>query len=307
MAYLLLALMPIGFGLNPVTARALNGIYEPATLTLIRWFFTALIVGALALSRYREERCSFGWSDAPRMLFLGVLGMAFSAYAAYAAAKTAPATNVGLVYACTSAVVAAVEICEGRTRLSAMLLAGLVACFTGVALVLTRGDLAALLSVAIGPGELWAVAGMVMWAGYTLGMRRRPGDMTPIAMLAVLSVVAALAAVPLTMREIAEHGLPPLGPVHLAWLTALVLLSGVGAFLAYNLSIRLSGPVLTAASISLVPVYIAIMAVVLLGETVVWYHFVAIGLVAGGLVLLTLARARVLAAQSGARASADVR
>ncbi len=292
MPYLLLAAVPAAFGLNPVIARALAGIYEPGTLTFLRWLISAMLIGAIALARGRNEKWALNLSDLPRLLFLGALGMGFCSFAAYVGVTTATATTVGLIYACTSAVVTAVELVERSTRPSILLFAGLMACFTGVAVLITRGDLFALADVRIGPGELWAIAGTVLWAGYTLAMRKKPGGMTPFALFTVMALIGAAFTLPIAVMEVAEKGLPPFDHIYALWLAALVLISSVGAFLGYNLSINLSGPVLTAASISLAPVYIAVLANVLLGEQITVPQIVAISLVVTGLVLMTWARSR---------------
>ncbi len=292
MPYLLLAIVPAAFALNPVIARALTGVYEPGTLTFLRWLASALLIGAVALARGRSETWTMNARDVPRLIFLGALGMGFCSFAAYEGVKTATATTVGLIYACTSAIVAAVEIVEGSTRLSALLVLGLLACVFGVAVLLTGGDLTALASVTIASGELWAAAGTILWAGYTLAMRKKPDGMTPFALFTVLALLGAAFAAPIAALEVMDRGLPPFDARYALWLANLVLVSSVAGFLGYNWSIRLSGPILTSACISLTPVYIAVMASVLLGETVHLHHFAAIALVAAGLVAITLARAR---------------
>jgi drug/metabolite transporter (DMT)-like permease len=300
MPLLLILLVPIAFGLNPVIARALAGIYEPGTLTLVRWLISALIVGAIAWARGRAETWRIAPRELPRLLFLGALGMGFCSFAAYAAVKTATATTVGLFYACTAAVVALYEIVRGLTRPSPVLLAGLLACISGVAVILTRGDLAQLASLTIGQGELWGLAGMLGWAGYTVAMKRQPPGLTPLALFTVTSVLGAVSMLPITFLEIADRGLPPIdGPI-LAWLAALVLISGVGAFLGYNWSMRLNGAVLTSGSICLVPLYIAGMAIVLIGEEIAWYHGATVALVVGGLGFINLAKLRAAKAAGAA-------
>jgi drug/metabolite transporter (DMT)-like permease len=251
MPLLLIFIVPAAFGLNPVIARALTGSYEPGTLTFVRWLISALIVGAIAWVRGRDETWQLSARELPRLLFLGALGMGFCSFAAYAGVKTATATTVGLFYACTAAVVAMYEIARGLMRPSATLLAGLVSCILGVAFLLTRGDLVQLANLTIGQGELWGLAGMLGWAGYTIAMKRQPPGLTPLALFTVTSILGAVAMLPITVLEIADRGLPPIdGPI-VAWLAALVLISGVGAFLGYNWSMRLNGAVLTSGSICL--------------------------------------------------------
>ena len=291
MNYLLLALVPAAFGLNPVIGRALHGTFEPGTLTLLRWALSVLVIGALALGRGDSER----WRASPKqyvsLILLGIGGMGFCAYAAYAATATATATTVGLIYACTAALVAGYEIVRGQTRASFALVMGLGLCLGGVAMLLTKGHLEALLSTELGTGELWAIAGTIGWAAYTIAMRPRGAILTPLATFAVMSFAGALAALPVAGLEL-QGRIPALEPVHAAWIAALVLITGVAAFMGYNWSLARNGAILTAASISLSPVYAAGMAIVLIGEEVAWYHGVALGLVTLGLIAINVARVR---------------
>jgi len=48
---LLLVFFPACFALNPVSARALADAFGPATLTLLRWSLSELVIGTLALMR----------------------------------------------------------------------------------------------------------------------------------------------------------------------------------------------------------------------------------------------------------------
>ncbi|MEQ1646986.1 MAG: DMT family transporter [Hyphomicrobiaceae bacterium] len=288
--YLLLALVPAAFGLNPVIARAMVGTFEPGTLTLIRWSLSALIIGAIAVARGRSER----WSASPRLIIelslLGVLGMGFCAFAAYTGVKSTTATAVGLIYSTTAALVAAYEIARGRTKPSLALTAGILICLFGVATLIMRGDVTAFAALQLGAGELWAVAGTLGWVTYTLAMRTRGTAMSPLPMFALMSTAGALAVVPIAGMELSETPLPTLHWIHSVWISALVLITGVGAYMGYNLSLARNGPILTAASLSLSPFYIAGLAVMLIGEDVAWYHGVAIVLVTVGLGFIQFAR-----------------
>ena len=56
MKLLLLALVPACFAFNPVAGRALVDAFGPATLTLVRWSLSGLVIGTLALMRSGHER-----------------------------------------------------------------------------------------------------------------------------------------------------------------------------------------------------------------------------------------------------------
>jgi drug/metabolite transporter (DMT)-like permease len=130
---------------------------------------------------------------------------------------------------------------------------GIAACLFGVVLILTRGHPGVLQDWTFTPGDLWA----------------RPA--------------------PLVGAEIAAGGMPPLHERTLPWVAALVLLTGIGAYLGYNVSLKRNGPVLTSATICLTPVYAAVHAMLLIGEKLARYHGVALALVVAGLLLVNRA------------------
>jgi drug/metabolite transporter (DMT)-like permease len=267
--------------------------FGPATLSAIRWALSAAVAAALlAIWRGNAERWQAPAPLVLRIGLLGILGMGFCSYAAYEAARTTQATNIGLIYGCTSAFVAAWEIGAGRQRASALLGIGIAACLVGVVLILTRGHPGILQDWTFTPGDLWAAAGMLAFVVYTVLLRRVPALLTPLTQFTLMSLATSLALLPLAGAEIAAAGLPPLHERTLPWIVALVLLTGIGAYLGYNVSVRRNGPVLTSASICLTPVFAAVQAMLLIGEKLAWYHGVALALVVTGLLLVNRAQAK---------------
>ena len=78
----------------------------------------------------------------------------------------------------------------------------------------------------------------------------------------------------------------------LPWLATVVLATGIGAFLGYNVALERNGPVLTSASLTLTPAFAAGQAMLLIGEQLAWYHGAAIALVVMGLLLISRGQAR---------------
>lgn len=287
MNLILLALVPACFALNPVIGRALVEWFGSASLSIVRWSLSALIVTGLALSRTGEV-----WRtpvpNVLRIAVLGMLGMGFCAYAAFEGARTSPATNIALIYGCTSAFVAAWEVAAGRQRLSALLMGGIAACLAGVVLIVTRGHPEVIATLTFTPGDLWATAGMLMFVFYTILLRRTPSPLTALPQFAVMSAAATLALVPFALLEL-DGALPQVSAWMLPWLAAAVLATGIGAFLGYNVALKRNGPVLTSAALTLTPVYAAGLAMLLVGEQLAWYHGAALVLVVAGLALVNRA------------------
>lgn len=284
---LLLAFVPACFAFNPVAGRALMDAFEPATLTFVRWSLSGLVIGAIALMRPGYERAQASFSHLLQLAVLAAFGMGFCSVAAYFASRTTEATNIGLIYGCASALVAAWEIIARRQVASALLVVGISACLLGALLILTKGHPDAIAALRFNPGDLWAAAGMIVFVGYTVAMRRVPARFAPLTQFAVMSIGASIATLPFAVSEIAATGWPIFDQRTLPWIAVVVVATGIGAYLGYNVSLTVNGQVLTAASLTLTPAFAAMEAMALIGERLAWYHAAAIPLVVAGLILIS--------------------
>ena len=288
----LLIAMSAMFGFNPVAGRALAGIVEPGQLTLVRWIIAGGLVAALATLRGPRERWDVRPSSIPVLLAIGALGMGFCSLAAFAAGKTTNATNISLIYSATAAIVLAIEWTLGQSKATGLLIAGVASCLAGAAVIITKGHPATLASLTFTVGDLWALGGMVGWALDTLWLKQLRTGLTPFAMFAITALGGGLLALPIAGWETLEHGMRLLSAHQVAWVVAMALLSGVGAFLTYSYCLARVGPVLTSAALTLNPLATATFAVILLSETLAWFHAAGGLLVIGGLALINIDKAR---------------
>lgn len=289
---LLLLLMPAAFALNPVVGRALTGSYGPAQLTTVRWLAAGLLVAGLAVMGKELKSVSQRDQNWWRIFGLGALGMGVCSYCAYAGAQAGSATNVSLIYTSTTAFVVLYEIATRQVRPGFVLIGGVALCIVGAAAIVMRGELMRIAEIQPAVGDLWALAGAFGWAIYTIAIKRQKSALDPLMLFAVMSIAGALAILPLAGIETATAGLPVLSWSVLTWISVLVLVSSVGSYLSYNVSIRRTGPILTVASLTLSPVYTALFAVVLIGEELYWYHAAGGVLVILGLCSINISRSR---------------
>ena len=128
------------------------------------------------------------------------------------------------------------------------------------------------------------VVAAVLYAGYTIGLRQRP-QVSGVSMLAGMAVAAFITSLPLVVWEIMSGGF-----VWPTWggLLALAFVALGPAFIAqltYMRGVELIGPGRAGVFVNLVPIFGAIMAVVILGEPFALYHVLALLLVVGGIAI----------------------
>ena len=154
----------------------------------------------------------------------------------------------------------------------------------GVATIAAEGDPARLAALSFNSGDLMMVVAVILYAGYTVGLRERP-RVSPLSLLAGMALAAFVTSVPLMIWEIAAGGFVWPTALGLATLVYAALGPAFAAQVLFIRGVELIGPGRTGVFVNLVPVFGAIMAVALLGEPFAAYHVVALALVVGGIAI----------------------
>ena len=280
-AYLLLALTSVCFGANTTFAKLLVGEVSPMAVVALRW----LLVVALLVAFNRKALVRDWPRLRPHLGFLfamGAFGLATFNGLYYIAAHHTTAINMGIIQGMMPVfvLVGTLLAYHARARMLQWLGAGVT--LAGVVVVASAGDAERLLRLRFNTGDMLVVLATLLYAGYTVGLRRRPAS-TALALFTVLAASAFLASLPMAAAEalLGEFQAPtPRGWV----LVALVAL--FPSFLAQIMFIRgveIIGPARAGLFVNLVPVFAAIIAVAYLGEDFHLYHGVALALVLGGI------------------------
>ena len=237
------------------------------------------------------------WLEA---VFIGAIGLGLTQGFMIAALSYTSAVNVSIIFALAPMVtmlLARVVLGEPMNGWQGI---GLAIAFIGVVAIAVHGSLALLLGLKIGLGDLFAFIAILLFAGYTVLLKRAKFALPTLPLLAILLGAGAAAALPFSLWEIAhgEHE-------HLATTGYLALAyTGVvgGAFLyfLYNWSVGVLGAARAGTLIYLQTVFATFFAWLILGETLRWYHFVGGGLVIVGVLFVTLLRPKPAVAQQAA-------
>lgn len=265
---------PALFASNMVAARwAHDASLPPVFLAFGRWLLALLILLPLAAPALRAHRRAL-WRGLPTLLPLAVLGMGVAVAPQYIGAQTTSATNIALIFSCSPILVALLEALIWRKPLSALRAAGLGLALGGVLVVLSRGDLQTLARLAFGQGDLWVLLAATGWAFYTVLQKRLTLPAVPDhARLATMMLGGVLALAPFAGIEAAAGVTPPwTDPRLAAVLLFLAIVPSLGAYYVYGRLISQAGPATAGLSMFLVPVYAALLAWPLLGETPQLFH-----------------------------------
>jgi drug/metabolite transporter (DMT)-like permease len=278
---LLLTLTTVFWAGNTVAARLAIDQISPFMLTTLRWVLVAAVLWPVYGGEIRKH-----WSQIRPRLFaivmLAVLGMSGFNALYYVAAHYTSAINMGILQGALPIFVLAGAYLAHGTRGGLVQLAGVLITAVGVVVVATRGEPLAILEVEFNKGDLAMLAACVLYAFYTVALRDRP-HMPGAAFFTLLALIAAVTSLPLVAFEALTTGVTM--PTLQGWLVTawVAIFPSTLSQLFYLRGVDLIGPGRAGVYVNLVPVFAAVLAVVLIDEPFAAFHAVALALVIGGI------------------------
>ncbi len=216
------------------------------------------------------------------LTLMGGVGLAGFNLVFYKAAHYTTAVNIGILQGSIPLIVLLAAYLVYHSRITIVQLVGVLVGLAGVIMVATGGVPGTVKDILFNKGDLMMAAACVLYAGYTVGLKSRPG-VTGLVVFSVLCLPAALFSLPFAVFEILSG--EALMPTVTGWyvIAYAVIFPSFLAQLFYLRSVDLVGPGRTGMLVNLTPVFAACLAVLLLNESFQLYHSVALLLVLGGL------------------------
>lgn len=285
LAYLLLSLTSLFWSGNFLIGRAIRGDAPPLGLAFWRWAAASTLMVVLAWPHLRRD-----WRAIRRhwrvLLLFGLVGITqFNAFT-YAALQRTTAINAFLMQSLIPVLVVGFSFLLYRESISRVQLVGVLLSLSGAVLVIVQGDWHVMATLALNRGDLFAFLAVAGYALYTTLLRRKPA-IQPLAFNAAIFVVGALGLLPPYLVETWLGRSMPVTWTTVGAVSYVAIFPSILAYAFYNRGVEEIGPSRASLFIHLMPVFGSILAMLLLGERLSWYHGAGFALIAAGLLLAT--------------------
>jgi drug/metabolite transporter (DMT)-like permease len=272
--WLLLVLTTILWGGNGTASRLAVGRISPMSLVFLRWLIVCVLLVMALWPQLRANR-EILLKHRVRIALMGAFGFTAFTVLFYIAAYWTTAVNITLMQAAIPPLVLAGAAFTGKSRITPMQIAGLILTLFAIVVIATRGEPLRIMETQFNVGDLMILGSCVFYAGYTLALRDRPA-VPPLVFFTALSFAAFATAMPFMIGEIATgHFFAPTLS-GLGILTFVTLGPSLASQLMFMRGVELMGPARAGLFTNLTPVFGAIFAVLLLGESFHLYHAVAL-------------------------------
>jgi Predicted permeases len=280
-APVLLALTVLFWAGNSIAGRAMAGAISPLALSFLRWSTALLLVTPFAWRGLK--------ADAPELLrrwrtvlALSLTGVTSFGVLLYFGLHTTTALNSILLQAAIPPLVMLMAWAAFGERTGRAEVVGVALSLLGVVAVITRGRPWDLVRLALNPGDGLILIGVVLYAVYSLLLRRRPA-VAPLSLLWATFAVSALVLAPAYLADLAFGHPPPFSARAAAGVAYVAIFPSFLAYLFYNRGIELIGAGRASQFLHLQPVFGALLAVLLLGERFQPFHAAGFALIGAGI------------------------
>ena len=268
------------------------GTYTPPwTLVFFRMLFATLFLLPFVASHYREMASRLRdhfWTILP----IGMLGLALTQGALFTALNHSSAINVGIVFSVwpiTAIILAALFLGD---RLTLVQVFGVILCFSGVLVVVARGNPDTIINMDVNAGDLLVIAAVLSFSFYTVMIKKVTIDLAALPLLVLILGSATLASAPFFVWEILYDPRITVDWRDIAAIAYVAIPGGGIMYLLFNTGIAMLGAAKASVTFYLQTLFTVVLAYLLLGEQLHSYHAVGIALIAMGIIFVTIIKGR---------------
>jgi drug/metabolite transporter (DMT)-like permease len=253
-------------------------------------FFRVSLAALVLLPIVRRDHRAMGQFLRHRgaeALFIGAIGLGITQGLLFTSLGYTSAVNVGIIFSTTPIVTMVLAWLLLREAMGPWQVLGSLFAFTGIVVIAVKGSWAVLVGLDLSVGDAFVIVASMTFAGYTVLLKRAKFDLPRLPLLVILMASGAAAAFPFFLYEVftGQHeNLDVNGYLALGYT---IVFGGALMYLCFNWSIDILGASRAGGLLYSQMVFTAILAWLILGETLEWYHFVGAGLIVVGIVLVT--------------------
>jgi drug/metabolite transporter (DMT)-like permease len=287
-------LAPLFWGGNVVAAKLVVGEISPFLLLACRCVLATLFILPFAYKHLRND-----WAEVKRswpvLMTFGIIGYALFNILLYIGLTMTTAVNSAIEQASLPMLILGANFLFFRVRANLLQIFGVLLAIFGVVLTATHGDPLRLLRMDVNLGDGFVILACLAYTAYTLALRFRP----KVHMLTFMAVSFSGAALTSVLMQLVFGGgmaefatLAHASPTVWLVIAYVATLPSMFSQIAYARGVELVGPNRAAPSHNLIPVFGTLGSVLILGETLEGYHFLAATIIIIGIVLAEWAARR---------------
>ncbi len=283
-AYFGLSLAVFFWAVNTVIAKAVIVEIRPMTLSFYRWLSALIIILPFAIPHLRKDagliRRHSGF-----LFVLAVPSVAAYNSILYFGAQYTTATNISLVAATMPIMTILFSWIMNKEKPHLLQSTGVLISISGMLMIIAKGSWRFLFHLSFNPGDLLIVLSIASWAFYSVLLKKKQVDVSPISFLTVLICFGTLCILPFYVWEFIVFKGFEINLVSISIFLYLGVFPSILSYIFWNYGVRTAGAPIASIFMYLLPIFTALIASVFLKESLSYYHLYGGLLIFMGLIL----------------------
>ncbi len=252
----------------------------PLTLNFYRWVMVWIILIPFTFKEilHKKNYIKENWL---LISFMGIITISTFNSVVYFALNYTQVINAVLMLAGIPAVVMILSSIMKIERANIFQLAGLILSIIGVGTIISNADIQKILSLNFNKGDLWMLVCVLSWSLYSTLLKKKKFELSQFTFIQLMVTVGIIFLIPQYFYEQSVGLEISINKFFIAILLYVVIFPAIAAYYCWQKAIELIGPNRSAIFVQLMPLFSALMAILIFKEKFQLYHFI------GGTFILT--------------------
>ena len=284
-AYIFLLFTTLFWSGNFIVGKVAS-LYEipPFALNFYRWLLAWLILMPFTFKEIIEKK-KYILDNIRLIMALGITSITFFNSIVYYSLNFTNVINGVLMISVIPVMIIFFSWVFNIEKTNIYQITGVIFSLLGVAVIITRAELSILLDLDFNKGDLWMVVAMFSWAIYSVLLKKKKHKLSQISLLEMIITMGLIFLFPIYFIEMKMGYHVILNIPFALTLSYVVLFPSLISFLFWIKGIALIGANRSGIFLHLMPIFSALMAIIILKEKFMFFHLIGAALILIGILL----------------------
>ena len=283
LAYLLLVLAVLFWAGNFIVGKfATLFQIPPLTLNVFRWITVWIILIPITFTEIKNKLpyIKKKWLV---ISFMGVITISTFNSVVYYALNFTQVINAVLMLAAIPAATIVFSSLMNIEKTNIYQLIGLFLSIIGIGTIISNGEMQKLISLNFNKGDLWMIVCVIAWALYSTLLKKNKFKLSQFTLIQLMVSVGLIFLVPQFFYERSIGLETNFDKTFFLILFYVVVFPAIAAYYCWQKGVEIIGPNRASMFIQLMPLFSAIMAIIIFNEKFELYHFIGAILILTGI------------------------
>ena len=284
-AYIFLVLATLFWSGNFIVGKFAT-LFEipPLTLNFFRWVMVWFILFPFTYREilYKKNYIKENWL---LISFMGIITISTFNSVVYFALNYTQVINAVLMLAGIPALVMILSSIMNIEKANIFQFVGLILSILGVGTIISNADIQKILSLNFNKGDLWMLVCVISWSLYSTLLKKKKFELSQFTFIQLMVTVGLIFLIPQYFYERSIGLEIPLNKFFIVILLYVVIFPAIAAYYCWQKAIELIGPNRSAIFVQLMPLFSALMAILIFKEKFQLYHFIGGTFILSGIYL----------------------